>query len=152
MKINVKRIPVDGETLKGAEPASIMDLAEPDVPFEHEVRYDLVAQIQGHALLVTGSLSTPATLRCSRCLRVFEQPLHVRSFVFHQELHGEDFVDLTASIREDIILELPQRALCADDCKGLCLRCGKDLNEGACQCEPRDRDMHWSALDRMNLK
>jgi uncharacterized protein len=39
-------------------------------------------------------------------------------------------VDLTANMREDIILELPQRALCAEDCKGLCPHCGKDLNKG----------------------
>ena len=126
MIINVKRIPPDGETLSGSDPASIMELSEPDTRFEHDVKYELLAQLQGNALLVTGRLSTPVTLRCSRCLQVFDLPLHVDQFVFHQELHGEDFVDLTANMREDIILELPQRALCAGDCKGLCPHCGKD--------------------------
>jgi uncharacterized protein len=151
MKINVKRIGPLGETLSGAEPASIMDLEEPDVRFEHEVRYEFFAQVQGNALLVTGRLATPATLRCSRCLRMFELPLEVREFVFHQPLHGEDFVDLTASIREDIILELPQRALCDVDCKGLCPHCGKDLNAGPCECKPSEGDLRWQALDQLNL-
>jgi uncharacterized protein len=152
MKINVKRIPTDGESLSGSDPASIMDIEEPDVRFEHEIEYAFLAQIQGNALLVTGQMRTPATLRCSRCLRVFEQPLEVKPFVFHQELHGEDFVDLTPQMREDIILELPQRALCAEDCKGLCPRCGKDLNQGPCRCKQSGGDLRWRALDHLNLK
>jgi uncharacterized protein len=152
MKINVKRIPVDGEVLRGAEPPSIMELDEPDVHFKHEVAYDFLAQIQGNALLVTGTVRTPATLRCSRCVTVFEQPLIVRQFVFHRELEGEDFVDLTSNIREDIILELPQRALCREDCRGLCPQCGKNLNEGPCQCRTPHVDVHWHALDQLKLK
>ena len=152
MKINVKRIPVDGEFLRGSEPPSIMDLDEPDVHFKHDVAYDFLAQIQGNALLVTGTLRTPATLRCSRCLVTFEQPLVVSQFVFHQELQAEDFVDLTPNIREDIILELPQRALCQDDCRGLCPQCGKNLNEGPCRCRAQHVDLHWHALDQLKLK
>jgi len=152
MKVNVKRIPADGESLSGSEPASIMELDEPDVRFEKEVKYDLFAQVQGNALLVTGNLLTPATLRCSRCLKTFAQPVHVGQFVFHHELTGEDFVDLTSNIREDIILELPQRALCRLDCKGLCPVCGKDLNEGECQCKGSRGDLRWHALDQIKLK
>ena len=152
MIINVKRIPEDGETLRGTDPASIMELDEPDTRFEHDVAYDLVAQLQGGALLVTGRISTPATLRCSRCLRAFELPIEVSQFVFHQELQGEDFVDLTANMREDIILELPQRALCVEDCQGLCPHCGKDLNKGPCRCKPSKGDLRWHALDNLNLK
>lgn len=152
MKINVKRIPVDGESLSGSEPATIMELEEPDIRFENEVQYDFFAQVQGSALLVTGKLRTPATLRCSRCVKTFVQPLCVGQFVFHQELDGEDFVDLTSNIREDIILELPQRALCRPDCKGLCPNCGRDLNEGSCQCKPSRGDLRWHALDQIKLK
>lgn len=152
MKINVKRIPPDGETLSGTDPSSIMELEEPDTRFEHDVKYELLAQIQGNALLVTGRLSTPATLRCSRCLQVFELTVNVDQFVFHQELQGEDFVDLTANMREDIILELPQRALCAEGCKGLCPHCGKDLNKGSCRCKPSEGDLRWHALDNLKLK
>jgi len=151
MRVNVKRIPARGETLRGKEPASIMDLDESDVHFQHEVEYDLLAQVQGNALLVIGKLQTPATLRCSRCLRVFDQILQVQEFVFHQELHGEDFVDLTANLREDIILELPQRALCDPDCKGLCPRCGQNLNEVTCRCVATREDLRWQALDRLKL-
>ncbi len=151
MRINVKRIPETGETLAGTDPASIMELDEPDVQFKDEVRYELHAQLQGQALLVTGQLATAATLRCSRCLQEFRQPLQVREFVVHQELRGEDFVDLTPQIREDIILELPQRALCDEACKGLCPHCGADLNKRACRCPKQRADGRWHALDQLKL-
>ena len=152
MEINVKCIPPEGEALSGMESASIMELDEPDLHFEHEIEYKFLAQIQDNALLVTGQLSTSATLCCSRCLRVFEQHLHENQFVLHRELRGEDFVDLTANLREDIILELPQRVLCTKDCKGLCPHCGKDLNKGSCRCKRSEGDLRWHALDGLKLK
>lgn len=151
MKINVKRIPLEGEDFEGTDPAEIMDLNAEDVAFEAPVAYWLHAQLQGQALLVTGRLRTEATLRCGRCLRVFRQVVSVSEFVCLQELAGEDFVDLTPRMREDIILELPQRALCQPDCKGLCPVCGQDLNEGACGCKVSHQDLRWQALDRLNL-
>ena len=151
MILNVKRIPIEGEDLEGTEPSAIMDLADPDVWFEHDIHYRLRAQVQGQALLVTGRLETPATLHCSRCVRVFERLVTVSGFVFHQELQGEDFVDLTANIREDIILELPQRALCNENCQGLCPQCGGDLNERPCQCQVARPELRWQALDRLKI-
>ena len=120
MKINVKRIPEGGETLRGTESAAILDLDDPNVRFEKEIEYELHAQMRGNALLVTGTLRTPATLRCGRCLKIAQTAARGPDFVFHHELHGEDFVDLTENIREDILLQLPQRTLCNPDCKGLC--------------------------------
>jgi uncharacterized protein len=152
MKINVKRIPADGEELEGSVPATILEMEDADVQFTGEIEYRLHAQIQNQAVLVTGKLRTPATLRCSRCLQSFVQPLEVGQFVFHRELTGEDFVDLTENLREDIILELPQRALCRPDCKGLCPVCGKDLNESACRCNPATGDLRWHALENIKLK
>jgi len=152
MKINVKRIPPEGESLRGEETAAIMEIEEPDLRFRQPIAYDLLAQIQGPSLLVTGRLATCASLRCSRCLREFEWPVAVPQFVFMQELHGEDFADLTEALREDIMLELPQRVLCREQCRGLCPQCGRDLNEGVCQCAPTTWETHWQALDQLKPK
>jgi len=151
VKINVKRIPADGEDFEGSEPPAIMELNGEDVVFERPIEYRLHAQLQGHSLLVTGRLRTEATMHCGRCLRAFRQAVAVAEFVCLQELTGEDFVDLTPQMREDIILELPQRVLCQSDCKGLCPVCGKDLNEGACGCKVSREDLRWQALNRLKL-
>jgi uncharacterized protein len=46
---------------------------------------------------------------------------------------------------EDLVLALPQKILCRASCKGLCPRCGKNLNEGPCACKP-EGDPRWAAL------
>ena len=45
-----------------------------------------------------------------------------------------DHVELAPMLREHVILSAPMRPLCREECAGLCARCGKDLNEGPCQC------------------
>jgi uncharacterized protein len=54
-------------------------------------------------------------------------------------------VDLRAALREQWLLAVPGFALCREDCRGLCPRCGADLNLGPCQCEPVV-DPRWAAL------
>jgi uncharacterized protein len=49
-------------------------------------------------------------------------------------------------VREQVLLSLPDRSLCRDDCKGICARCGGNLNETACNCVETEVDTRWSAL------
>jgi len=49
-------------------------------------------------------------------------------------------------LREQVLLSLPARTLCREDCKGLCPRCGRDLNTETCDCDPAPADPRWSAL------
>lgn len=58
---------------------------------------------------------------------------------------NSDEVDLRPAIREEWLLAAPAFALCREDCKGLCPRCGADLNLGPCACEP-ETDRRWDAL------
>jgi uncharacterized protein len=58
-------------------------------------------------------------------------------------------VDLSLALRDAILLEIPIRHLCADDCRSLCPVCGKDLNEGDCGCEQRIADPRFEALRGM---
>ena len=50
------------------------------------------------------------------------------------------------AIRDALTLELPLRVLCKEDCKGLCPKCGHNLNEGPCGCDLREEDPRWDAL------
>ena len=47
-------------------------------------------------------------------------------------------LDLTESIRQDILLQQPLQPLCRPDCPGLCINCGRELSSGACRCEQTD--------------
>ncbi|MGH7538445.1 MAG: YceD family protein [Gemmatimonadales bacterium] len=54
-------------------------------------------------------------------------------------------VDLRPAVREELLLALPRFVVCREDCRGLCPRCGKDLNAGPCGCAP-EPDPRWKAL------
>lgn len=55
-------------------------------------------------------------------------------------------LDMDSLAQEDILLELPSKFLCREDCKGLCPQCGKNLNEGPCGCDRRQLDPRLEAL------
>ncbi len=85
-------------------------------------------------------------LMCDRCaseiLRKLIVPInHVLVLKLNDE-NNDDFIvvedmrfNLDPLVREDILLELPTKVLCSDDCKGICVQCGKNLNEGPCSCQ-----------------
>lgn len=97
-----------------------------------------------------------ATVVCSRCAESFKKDF---SFDFEHLLakslendENDDYIivensllDLSTLICEDIIFSLPLRFLCDEECKGLCSKCGKNLNDGPCDCK-KDVDPRLAAL------
>ena len=94
---------------------------------------------------------------CDRCAADIERkeslPL---TYVVVQETEGEDTedfvvaedqkVDLDPLVRDDIVIRYPLKLLCSPDCKGLCPNCGKNLNEGDCDCAKEQTDPRLDAL------
>ncbi len=69
---------------------------------------------------------------------------------------GDDYIqapdyklDTVSLLRDDILLELPSKFLCKESCKGLCPKCGKNLNEGECSCEKREIDPRLAVLKQL---
>jgi uncharacterized protein len=59
-------------------------------------------------------------------------------------------IDVDEIVREQILLSVPDRALCDENCRGICLMCGTNLNAGSCECKSSEVDPRWAALK--NLK
>ena len=55
-------------------------------------------------------------------------------------------LDITAPLFEERLLEMPSKILCREDCRGLCPRCGKNLNEGDCGCKKSEGDPRLAIL------
>ena len=83
---------------------------------------------------------------CDRCLCEFEYPLqmHIEATIAESEEDGDspdiffldgDYIDVGEIIQTSVILDLEQHMLCREDCKGLCEKCGANLNEGPCSCK-----------------
>jgi len=93
---------------------------------------------------------------CDRCAEQFEREMAVPiEHILVSELNDEDndeFIlaenmqlDIQQLTMEDVLLSLPMIVLCKEDCKGMCSRCGKNLNEGACDCK-KEVDPRWEGL------
>ena len=68
-------------------------------------------------------------------------------------LHPEtDKIDLAKDIRDYAILAVPMKKLCSEDCKGLCPKCGKNLNDGTCDCHEEKMDPRWEPLQKLKIK
>lgn len=128
---------------------------------------------KGEEVRLRGSIRTEVELLCDRCLAPSRAPLEVEfdtRFIPQSaaagagenvELLAEDLglsayegdaVDLDELVREQILLALPSRRLHSEDCKGLCPKCGADLNAGHCPCERGETDPRWAALAGWNDK
>jgi uncharacterized protein len=117
-------------------------------------------------VLADADVATDLRLECSRCLEEVVVPIRaqiteeyyptvdLRSGVTVDRpdggagymLNEAHELDLTEPVRQSILLELPMKPLCRGDCAGLCPQCGKNLNEGACQCEREPTDPRLGQL------
>ena len=132
-----------------------------DLVEEHHGRHEVVQDIR-----LKGKLETSLEVPCARCL---EPVLHQvdRSFDLlyrplgtdagHEELSITDAeaeigyyqgasLLLEDVLREQVLLALPLKTVCREDCKGLCPVCGKNLNESLCSCATQMEDPRWAAL------
>jgi uncharacterized protein len=58
-------------------------------------------------------------------------------------------LDLDEELREVLILEMPMRFLCSEDCPGLCPKCGKPKRDGSCNCSEKEIDPRWAKLAKL---
>ncbi|MCX5788300.1 MAG: DUF177 domain-containing protein [Elusimicrobia bacterium] len=99
---------------------------------EEPCTLDLEFSVGGSQILMEGRVGGRWLLPCSRCLAVHPEPFSwemEETYPLEQE-----FIDVEEDVRQALVLCLPQRSLCRQDCKGLCARCGANLNEGPCRC------------------
>lgn len=85
---------------------------------------------------VTVSLNLNGRLRinCSRCLNEFEIRLDKQLELYYPLNRPDELINLDEDIRQELIMEYPVKPLCKASCQGLCVKCGKDLNQGSCSC------------------
>jgi uncharacterized metal-binding protein YceD (DUF177 family) len=108
---------------------------------------------------VRGSLAVDVDQQCVRCLAPVTNTLDIELDERFQlppirasdeeqvfAISADHHIDLAPILRELVIVSTPMRVLCREDCRGICPTCGKNLNEGACDCEADDTDPRMAAL------
>ena len=151
MKIEVHNVAPDGETVEAVSPLPETHMEGVGVWFEQPVHLRLKISVVNKVFVAMGSYETSLTMECHRCLKRFERRAASSDYIWEQpvKLSGDEIIDLTEGVREEIILRLPLKNLCSEDCKGLCPRCGKDLNEGPCGCRGSRLPSAFSELDAL---
>ncbi|OGX46600.1 MAG: hypothetical protein A3G38_00585 [Omnitrophica WOR_2 bacterium RIFCSPLOWO2_12_FULL_51_8] len=134
MKIGLSRIPFEGCRLEEEESAAALDLETEEVKFRGPVKIRADVSKITNALSVNLDVEALMHTRCGRCLEEFDTPLRKRLSLNYSVGRQEREIDLGPDIREEIILGYPIKPLCRADCRGLCPECGKNLNEGECDC------------------
>jgi uncharacterized protein len=146
-------------------------------PIETSGRVDLVEEHHGkHKIIqdirIQGRLATSLELICARCLEPLTQDVK-REFDLLYRPQGADAgrdemsvtdaeaeisyyegegIPLDDVVREQVLLAVPLKVTCREDCKGLCPHCGKNLNQEQCSCAVAQEEPRWAALKEIRSK
>ncbi len=140
-----------------------------DLTLEPILDVDLItvetpSRIRGKAVNLSGYMEFDAELtvtystHCSRCLTPIERVLTLRILAPVAEtlenMDNDEYIipengkiDLAELARETFFLNVPMSHLCREDCLGLCPKCGADRNREKCECDLREKDPRWKALE-----
>ena len=149
--------------------AQQLDLGDTEFDFTVPVAVHLTVARTIQMFSVKGRLRTSVGGACCRCLLPAKADLmsEIRFLLQRKEASdleveaiddqddvdivdpGTKEVDLVERLHDAVVLELPLRLYCRTDCKGLCARCGKDLNADVCSCVEDEIDPRWEALARL---
>lgn len=134
MRIDVNHIPQEGETLKEEISPSELEVETELIKFHGNFKVRAQVSKITNAVIVDVDIRGLMYANCSRCLEEFQVDFKKNAKFNYLINNSIPFIDLNPDIRDEIVLDYPIKPLCSPDCKGLCIRCGKNLNEGGCNC------------------
>ena len=140
---------------------------ELELPFYDKFTASVKLSKVHNQVIVDAELSANANFECDRCAALFNMDVKTKyRMVYLYSNNGDepesinitylpvgaDKIVLDKDFRDYLIIAIPMKKLCKDDCKGLCYKCGKDLNEGNCDCEKNQADLRWLPLTELKNK
>jgi uncharacterized protein len=164
---------IELENLEGGK-GDFAHVYQPDElnPVDERVRLTAPAavtgkvRLSGNEVFVSGHVDSRAQVECDRCLQPVEAPVSADftlDYITGSEYESSEVAELTEAemsvavfdgegldvdeiVKEQILLAVPTRMLCREDCKGICPECGIDRNTGECSCVADNIDPRWAAL------
>jgi len=161
--VNIDEIDIDvGSFLTFERPLNTFfpegEKTESDGPIEIAVTLSLV----GSGVYLTGEAKGEINLRCGRCLAEYPHRLAELNMSFMVKEGGNadedeedvytydgETVNLYPLVRDQLLMLMPIKPLCREECKGLCPKCGQDLNEKDCGCRRVEVDDRFSVLAKL---
>ena len=134
MKIFVRDIPRDGLDINEECTAAEIGLEPVDVDLKSKLKIQSLVQRVDNTVLVHSKVIATVGYFCARCLENFERQ-ETQQFDFDYEVTpGLETIDWSEDVRQEMLLTHQDRILCRADCKGICPKCGVNLNTEKCKC------------------
>ena len=150
---------------------SELDICSEEAAFDDDIK--VICRLHRYVDLtrVEGEVIASASLECSRCLESYREDIAGNFLIIAHHLkkgevisdfseydegedtenliyiaYGEDSIDINQNVHDAILLSIPLKPVCSEDCKGLCPICGNNLNESECGCNSENKDARWQAV------
>lgn len=167
MRIEVERLAETGESFAHTYGPDELSLEDELARLTGEANVSGWAKRKRDEVSVSGKIGGTVEVVCDRCLTPVAATVEVEfdvaflprereaALTENVELQAEDLavsfyedgaVDVDELVREQILLALPTRQLCREECRGLCPVCGKNVNVEQCSCQQGETDPRWAAL------
>ena len=152
---------------EGRQRTALKAAGRAEIVEEHHGKHQIIKDIR-----LRGRLTAGLELECARCIEPVAQNITREFELLYRPLGadaGRDELSVTDAeaeigyyqgdgilledvLREQVLLALPLKVTCREDCKGLCVHCGKNLNEAPCGCTTVMEDPRWTALREIRSK
>jgi uncharacterized protein len=137
-----------------------------EIRFEYPIHIAVVLDKSSRQIRVRAAIATEHLTLCDRCAIEFLLPVHGNYeiiYVFNEqhipaENEESEYVylsedklqiDIAEDVRQTLLLSLPMKHLCKEECLGVCTQCGKNLNHSSCSCNKEIIDERWSKLQSL---
>lgn len=163
MKINIANIDDGLSQLELKEPSRKLTLLDHG-HLTGDILVKLVIDKRPDDLNLKAKVLSSAKLDCDRCLRKFEKELRSNFKIYYSSKYSDSeeqntrhlslsnpIIDLLDDVRSSLVLSLPIKLLCEENCKGLCPNCGVNWNQQECACHAEQTDSRWEALKDLEV-
>ena len=135
IKVLAKDIGAQGLDVEATVKGDEIGLTKDDVELKSSIKIKAHLERADESIIGRADIEADYSYICARCLEGF-----IKTEQHHYQLYfdvdsGLEYLDLGEEIRQEILLDVPARALCKPDCKGICEECGKNLNNEQCTCQ-----------------
>lgn len=164
MKILISEIPDDGLELDISEKITSESLKS-DFPVFAKISIER----SNSEVIIKGAIKSEIEQQCSRCLRNYtieistpimaiyhpiedinkEEQYELKEEELETGFYKNDILDIDEILIEQLLLNIPMKPLCSPDCKGLCPKCGTDLNVTSCNCNTAEIDPRLEVLKKL---
>jgi uncharacterized protein len=162
MKFNTGSLPLGEREFSFVESSDLIGL---DDRFFGDVKVLARVEKTAQMIVVNAAVSAQANLLCDRCAEEYTADIRTKYtmvYLFHEDEQGDykaeevvilpsehAVIDISDDVRQFILLRIPFKLLCKEDCKGLCPRCGTNRNIASCTCDVDEVDPRWEQLKKL---